>query len=452
MKQIVIIFVLLFAACSPHLQSPTLVAPERYLYAYEDNQGDIDLSANWWEMFGDTTLNRLVTEALVANKDIQTAASRIEEARASMRAARAVYLPLFSFGRSASVSGNGEGDVEQQYILEPAMSWELPLFGSLKQTTIASEANVKYAEWQYEGIKLALAAEVATTYFTLLQYRRDLDIAIRSSQLRKESATLIDSLFVRGMASGVNREQAINLVYTAEADVPMYQRAVRQSVLSLNLLLGNLPDSAVTISTSGRLLFDYKPLSIPAGVPSDVIYRRPDMMSAYSELVQAAAKAKGARIARFPTFNLTTDGGVASGNITKIFKTDSWVWSALLSLSQPIYNFGALKATERAAVEQYNQALLNYQQCFLSAIEDVESALVSISTYREQADKYRELVESNIRIANMTNALYSNGLSAYLDVIDAERTLYNSQMQYSNIIATQYINYINLCKALGGGF
>ena len=195
----------------------------------------------------------------------------------------------------------------------------------------------------------------------------------------------------------------------------------------------------------------YIPIAIPIGLPSDLLYRRPDVMSSYATMVSAAASAKLARVARFPLLSLTGEGGLISSDISKFFTKGSWSWSAMLSLTQPIYRFRALKNSEKVAVERYNQALLAYRQDFLTALSDVEKALVAISTYREQLAKYQELVQVNDTISKLTNQLYLNGLSAYLDVIDAERTLYNSQMEYSNLIATQYINYINLCKALGGG-
>lgn len=450
MKKIALIALLFVVGCSVKLQPPTLTAPQSYLYADSNNIGSLTLREDWWTMFGDTTLNRLVSSALAANNNLKTAASRIEEARDNMRSARSVFLPSFTLGRTVGLSGGG--GFAQQYAIEPAVSWEIPLFGSLRHATTSALADIEYAKWQYQGVRLALAAEVATTYFTLLQYRRDLDIAKRSSQLRKESAVLIDSIFVRGMATGVNREQAMNLLYTAEADIPLYERAVRQTLLSLDVLLGSNPDSLAYNATVGTLITDYTPIEIPAGVPSDIITRRPDMMSAYSALVSSAADVKSARVARFPSFTLTGEGGVVSDDIKKLFHADSWGWSVLLSFAQPIYNFGALKSREAAAVERYNQSLFAYNQCFIEALEEVESALVSIATYREETKKYSQLVQSNAKIAKMTTALYNNGLSAYLDVIDAERTLYNSQMQYSNIIAQQYINYVNLCKALGGGF
>lgn len=449
MKQIVIIFALLLIACSPKLQQPGVVAPKQYLYC-----GMVDttsISKKWWEVFADTTLNGLISIALQSNYDLQSAASKIEEARANMRTVRSKFLPSFDLGRSASISGNGSGSVTDEYILEPYASWEIPLFGSLKATTEGAKANVQYAIWQYRGVELSLAAEVATTYFTLLQYQRNLNTARESSRLRKQTAVLVDSLYVHGMATRLNREQAYSLLYTSDADIPLYERAIAQTKLSLNLLLGKAPEPIDYIIDDNILSTKDVNIEIPVGLPSDLLYRRPDIMSDYSALTAAAADAKLARIERFPTLTLTGDGGVVSGDITKLFAKGSWVWNAMLSLTQPIYRFGALRSGEKAAVERYNQAVIAYRKDFLAALSEVEKALVAISTYRVQLERYRALVNANSDINRLTKELYLNGLSAYLDVIDAERTLYNSQMEYSNLIASQYINYINLCKALGGG-
>lgn len=448
MRQIVIIFALLLVACNPKLQQPTIVVPDNYLYG--GCRDSIAIEDDWWKIFGDTVLNRLVAEALASNYDLQSAVSKIEESKANMKVARSKYLPSFDFGRSAAVS-QSDGDVVQQYVLEPYMSWEISLFGSLKATTTIAKADVEYAEWQYKGVKLSLAAEVATTYFTLLQYQRNLNTARESFRLRQQTAVLVDSLYVHGMATKLNREQAYSLLYTAEADIPLYERAVAQAKLSLNVLMGQEPKPLDYITNDNVISTKYIPIAIPTGVPSDLLYRRPDVMSSYVMLKSAAASAKLARVERFPTLALTGEGGLISGDISKLFTKGSWAWDVLLSLTQPLYRFGALRSGERAAVEQYNQALIAYRQSFLTALSDVDTALVAISTYREQLERYHLLVAANEQINRLTNQLYLNGLSAYLDVIDAERTLYNSQMEYSNLIATQYINYVNLCKALGGG-
>lgn len=438
-------------ACNPKLATPEVVPPAQYIYGAGFRSDSIELADGWWKIFGDTTLNQLVDRALAKNRNLKVAVSRIEEARHNLRIARSAYLPSFDFGISAGVSGGG-GDTEQTYQIARDLTWEAPLFGELRQTSDAVRANISYTEWQYRGVRLSLVAEVATTYFTMLQYRRDLEIARRSASLRRESATLIDSLFRRGMASGVNLEQAMNLVYTAEADIPLYERAVKQTALSLDVLLGETPDSVLYTNSELRLITDYTPLDIPTGIPSDILHRRPDIMQAWFQMQQSAANAGLARTARLPSFSIEVGGGTSASNITQLFLKNSWIWNAGLSILQPILHFGKLKHSEKIAIEQYNQSMFNYEQSFLQALSEVESLLISITTYRKETIRYKELVRSNTRIALATNALYSNGLSAYLDVIDAERTLYNSQMQYSNIVAQQYINYVDLCKALGGGW
>ena len=301
-------------------------------------------------------------------------------------------------------------------------------------------------------MRLSLAAEVATTYFTLLEYERDLAIARRSCTLRRESAALIDSMFRYGMSDGVALEQARSLVYTAEADIPQYERAVKQTRLSLDILLGETPQAADSTGAGLRLLVDRHPADIPVGLPSELLKRRPDIMEARYDMLQAAAEAGVARGARFPSIALTAKGGIASNSIKGLTAANPWAWDALGSLTQPLFAFGKLRRSELAAMERYTQAAKTYEQTVLTAFADVEKALVAIATYRGQAERYCELVVSNDRIATMTQALYRSGLSDYLDVIDAQRSLYQSQMGLVNLVAQQYINYVNLCKALGGGW
>ena len=439
-------------SCNPRLYTPTPDMPNDYLYGKADGDDSIGLSARWWEMFEDSLLNRLIDEALLRNRNLHTAVLRIEEARLSRKATRAAFWPSLSAAISAGVGGGSDTLTVQSYSIKPVISWELPLFGSLRHATARADASIGYTEWQWRGVRLSLAAEVATTYFTLLQYKRDLDIAERSAQLRRESATLIDSIFGRGMASGVHRAQALSLVYTAEADIPLYRRAVAQTLLSLDVLLGSNPDSLAHSTFNAQLITEYRPLTIPTGLPSQLLTRRPDIMQAWYQMKDAAAAVGVARTARLPVISLTAEGGRISDDVARLFNSRSWIWSAAASLAQPIFGFGRLRRSEQVARERYYQAVLQYEQTCIEALSEVEKALVSISTSREQTDRYRQLVESNGRISTMTNALYTNGLSAYLDVIDAERTLYDSQMQFSNIVAEQYINYVNLCKALGGGW
>ena len=445
----------LFIGCNPRLTTPQLATHEEYIFGTGFSRDSIALGQDWWQMFGDTTLNRLVVRALSQNKNIEIAASRIEQARHNLVVTRSTYLPSILGAISAEGKYESATDnIAQTYKILPQASWEIPLFGSLRHATRGAKAAIDYEVWQYRGVQLALEAEVATTYFTLLQYRQDLKIAQRSSELRREMVTLIDSLYNYGFASGVNLEQAHSLLYTAEADIPLYERAIAQTLLSLATLTGDTPETFINVGIDSRsaITNDYQPYDIAIGVPSDILHRRPDIMSAYYSMQQAAANVGLARSARLPSVTLTLFGGTATDKVSQLFSSKGWVADAMASIAQPIFNFGGLRRRELATREAYRQSLLAYEQSYIEALSDVESALVAITSSREELLRYAGLVKSYRNIAIMTYALYRNGLSGYLDVIDAERSLYTSQMQFENLVAQQYINYINLCKALGGGY
>jgi len=440
------------AACTPRLYQPQIDAPAHYVFADGFRQDSITIGYRWWEMFDDAALDSLITYALDNNRDLFTAASRVSEARAALASARAEFLPSADISIGAKADYDDAGGIRQQYAITPSVAWEIPLFGSLRHTTRAAKAQILAAEWNYYGVMLSLSAEVATSYFMLQQYNRDLEIARRSYVLRSETAALVDSMYRYGFANGVARRQAQSLVYEAESDIPLYERQVEQTQLALCTLLGVAPERFSPQTVSHRLTADYTPLDIPIGLPSDLLYRRPDVMASYYAMRQAEARVGIARSARLPSISLTADGGTMSSAAQDLFSGKSWIWSAAASLVQPIFAFGKLKRQEQAARDRYYQSLFAYEQSVIDALADVEKCLAAISTYRAEAANYARLLEANTEIADMTSALYINGMTAYLDVIDAQRNMYSSQMEYVNLIAQQYINYVNLVKALGGGW
>lgn len=447
-----LIFALACAACTPRFYPPKVDVPDGYLYGEGFPRDTAALASDWWRLFGDTVLDNLVQRALENNRDVAVAASRVEEARQNLGVVRAQFLPQVGIGVTAEGEYTPQTKIVQTYAVEPSLSWEIALFGQLRNAKRAARAQIASSEWALRGVRLSLAAEVATTYFTLLEYERDLAIARRSCTLRRESAALIDSMFRYGMSDGVALEQARSLVYTAEADIPQYCRAVEQTWLSMGILLGETPSRARLSGAGLRLLTDYRPADIPVGLPSELLKRRPDIRQAHFNMLQAAAQAGQARSARFPSISLTAKGGVASSSIKGLTAANPWAWDALGSVAEPIFGFGKLRNAEHAAMAAYTQSAKTYEQTVLTAFADVEKALVAIATYRSQTERTGELVLSNDRIATMTRALYRSGLSDYLDVIDAERSLYQSQMSHVNLVVQQYINYVTLCKALGGGW
>ena len=263
-----VIFALACAACTPRFYPPKVDVPDDYLYGEGFPRDTAALASDWWRLFGDTVLDNLVQRALENNRDVAVAASRVEEARQNLGVVRAQFLPQVGIGVTAEGEYTPQTKIVQTYAVEPSLSWEIALFGQLRNAKRAARAQIASSEWALRGVRLSLAAEVATTYFTLLEYERDLAIARRSCTLRRESAALIDSMFRYGMSDGVALEQARSLVYTAEADIPQYERAVKQTRLSLDILLGETPQAADSTGSGLRLLVDRHPADIPVGLPS----------------------------------------------------------------------------------------------------------------------------------------------------------------------------------------
>ena len=451
MRWLINIFVALCCfSCAPYLSSPDVDIPSEYIFGDMSSADSID--GYWWSIYNDEVLDSLERQALAQNKNLAVAASRVESARYSLSIARSAFLPSLD----AELSAEGEYTTIEgrsyDIAIQPTVSWNVSLFGALKYTSREAQAELLSTEWAYRGVILSLTKEVATTYFTILQCRQSLDIARHSHQLRVESAALMDSLLLYGSSTMLDREQAMSLVYTAAADIEQYSRALTQAELSLATLLGESPQTIKGNNFYRELSVESLPKAIPAGVPSDILYRRPDIMESYYELQSAAAGVGIAHSNRFPTISLTGSGGMFGSTVKELFSDGHWKWGAMGNIVQPMFNFGNLRNRERLALKAYDQARLRYEQQILTALEEVESALLSIATYRTQAEKYAKYVIANGRIAELTKALYSVGMYNYMDVISTEQTWYQSQLQMVELVAQQYINYANLVMALGDGW
>lgn len=436
-------------SCMPHLSLPDVDIPSEYIYgdvATEDSVG-----GNWWLIYNDDVLDSLERHAIMRNRDIAVAALRIESARYNLAAARSTFLPSVNAEVMAeSEYKTSQGD-SHEFVLQPTVSWSVSLFGALRNTKREAQADLLSAVWARRGVLLSLTTEVAKAYFTILQCQRSLDIAQRSHRLRVESAALMDSMALYGASSDLERNQANSLVYTAAADVAQYSRALAQARLSLTTLLGENPEASQD-DIYGELTLESMPSAIPAGIPSELLRRRPDIMESYYAMNAAAARVGIARSNRFPSISITGSGGVFGSTVKELFADGYWKWGATGGLVQPLFNFGGLRNKERIARVAYDEAVLDYEQTIMSALEEVESALVAIDTYRIQAERYVQYVKANGRIAELTKALYAMGMYDYMDVISTEQTWYESQLQLSEIVAQQYINYANLVMALGDGW
>ena len=438
-------------ACTPHLHLPKVDIPAKYLSSL-DQASAKPLESQWWKVFNAPMLDSLQTIALENNKDLKLAVSRIESSRYELSIARSEFLPEVEAEIGADAKYQTHEGTEYELNIQPNISWNVSLFGALRHTVGAARAELLSSEWAYQGVRLSLTTQVATAFFTILQYRESLAIARHSLQLRKESAALIDSLTHYGMSTGLDLDQAQSLVYASQADVEEYNRALAQAKYSLAVLLGKTPEYVVGLDWESALEIGSLPDAIPIGLPSDLLARRPDLMESHYELQAAASEVGIARSNRFPSIALTDEGGLIGSSVKELFTSGYWSWGAAAQLVQPIFSFGRLKRKEQIARVEYEDAALEYEKSVLTALKEVESALIAISTYRTQAEQYAEYVEANRRIAQLTMALYRNGMSNYLDVISTQQTWYNSQLELVQLTSQQYINYADLVMAIGGGW
>ena len=457
-------------AVTPPVIEP-IITPDEYVFA---QRGDttIVVGVGWWEIFGDTTLNRLMVLAVENNTDVRVAASKLLQARSTLTATRASLLPSLDLGLGAqatySEGSNGRKSIGQQYSILPSVSWEVDLFGGISGATEAARANLLATEWGYRATMLALQAEVAQAYFDWLQYARSEEICRRSLALREESQAKVDSLYHYGFASGSDRQQARALTATIAADIQSYRRAKLQANVALCTLLGTttellpLPQHTTECVHSraanldglycGHLTSAPLPVSVSAGLPSSLLERRPDVMEAFYNVEAAAAQTKVAHARRLPSFALTAEGGVLAYSLKGLTAHNPLYWLASAGLTQPLLHFGKLRSDEEVAVENWRQASLNYRQTVLQALADVESALVAIDTYNHQVVENLRLLEADAKVQRMTAALQAEGMVSYFNYVDAEYDLYSAQLNYIQLLAEQLTAYVTLYKALGGGW
>ncbi len=437
--------ILLFVGCASKLAQPAVQIPESFKYGNEVVV-ESDSVVVWWHNFADPMLQSLINEAIDVNRSIGATIAALNAARHNLRVAKSSYLPSLSLDVDAE-RYREERVYAAEYSITPTISWQIPLFGAYRATRDEYSSLAISKEWAARGAMLTLASDVATAYYSLLMYRAALEVSQSSCQLRSDATTLIDSMYRYGMSSRVDLEQARSLVYAAQNEVDSYIESIRLTELSLSLLLNRDVDfSLITLSLNEL----QTPAKVASGVPSDLLYNRPDLRESYFKMMSAMGAVGVARAAQFPSLALTVDGGLFSSSLSGLTLAKMLTWEWAVDLAQPIFNFAALKSQRKAAVADYEAALLSYEQSILDALKDVESALVEIGATREKSLSQRRYMDSYEQIARSTSALYRGGMSSYLNVVDAEREYLSSQISYIELIAQQQINYVNLFTALGG--
>jgi len=444
--------VLSLAACmlGPDFQKPVVETPE--YFQFDTIKEDSQVELKWWELFDDPTLKSLVSMALDENKNVRIAASRIEEARAALGFTKADGLPRIDIEASAS-RGNIAGGTKTEspnnnYYIAPVLNWEIDFWGKFRRANESALAQLLATEYSLRTIQISLISEVVSTYFLLLDYNQRLGISKRTLTSRLESLDIIQKRFDKGIIPEIDLNQAQIQKEIAAAAIPVHERLIAKTENGLSILLGRLPER---FEVGPDLNSQTIPPDIPAGLSASLLERRPDIKQG-EYLVQAQTARIGiAEAMRLPSISLTGILGVASDDLSTLTEGGA-AWSISGGLFGPLFNFGKNARRVEIEEERTKQALYQYENIVLIAFREVEDALVEVQTYRKQIAAVEKKLKAAQNAAFLSNERYDKGVTSYLEVLETQRTLFNVELELSEL-RQDYLNaYVKLYKALGGGW
>jgi multidrug efflux system outer membrane protein len=437
----------------PNYSRPTVTAPDAYRGANEATPAAASLAEQRWDtVFTDEVLQQLIREALERNFDVRIAASRILQAQAQYGVARADRYPTVQGQASAQVQHGSvvNGDTLPTVGLGQlglSAVWDLDFWGKYRRATEAAQAEILASEWGRRAVVSRLVSTVASTYFELRALDSDLEISQRTLASREESLRLTEVRERGGATSLVDVRQAEQLVINARAQIIDLQRRIEQNENELHVLLGSNPGAV----GRGRALVDqaHAP-EVPAGLPSALIDRRPDIREAEQLLIAANAEIGVARAAYFPQITLTGAGGVASTALTNLFTAGAW--SAAATAAQPIFNAGRNRSRVELATARREEAELQYLQTVQQAFREVSDALAGYRRLRELRETQETLVVAAQDARRLADLRYQGGATSYLEVLDSDTRLFIAQLALVQAQLDEQSAFVEIYRALGGGW
>jgi multidrug efflux system outer membrane protein len=408
----------------------------------------------WWEVFQDPQLQSLIRTALKNNYDVRIAASRVLQAQAQLGITRADQFPTLSAGGDiASQQSPKLGPIPAYEItqgqLTASAAWNLDFWGKYRRATQAARANLLANEWAQRQVMATLVAELATAYFQLRELDLELEISKRTFNSRTESLQLTQTLEQHGINSLLDVRQSEQLVFTAATTIPEFEREIAEDENAISVLLGNNPGD---VPRGLRLTEEPHSPEVPAGLPSSLLERRPDIRQAEQNLIAANAQIGVARAAYFPQISLTGTAGYESPALTNLFTGPAGIWNLAGSFSQPIFQGGRLKSNVRLAEAQHEQELLTYQQTIQGAFRDVSNGLISCRKFREFRIQQEHLLESAQDAARLSEVRFKAGTTDYLEVLTNETNSFSAELGLAQAQANELIALVQLYQALGGGW
>jgi multidrug efflux system outer membrane protein len=421
--------------------------------------------ATWWNKFNDTELDSLIDRAVHSNLDLRVAEARVREARAQGGIVDADFWP--SVDTSASYANARESANQPllgQLQLPPSVSlennvyqagfdasWEIDVFGGTRRANEAAGANIEAAVYSRQDVQVTLVSEVARNYVAARSFQRRLAIARRNIKAQQDTVALARDRYKNGLTNELDTEQAGTVLAQTEAQVPSLEQGLQASIHRLGVLLGQRPGALLTEMATEAPIPMTRP-KVPVGLPCDLLRRRPDIRNAERQLAAATAQVGVATADLFPKFSLTGDVGLQSVSTGDLFTAGSRFWSVGPTVQWRIFDAGRIRSNIRVQNARQEQALATYEKTVLTSFEDVENALVAYAKEQTRNPSLEEAVKASQSSLEISRRLYANGLTNFINVLDAERSLYQAQddLVQSDQAVTQ--NLIALYKALGGGW
>lgn len=446
---------LLLSSCAmgPNYERPKIETADNFRMA--EIEGESIANLPWWELLHDEQLQLLIRQALAENKDLKQAVASMEEFQARIFMARADFLPGINVSTNAPAFGTLGGFVVPgfptpfSYFGQGTLNWEIDIWGRVRRANEAARADLLAREENRRAVVLTLVSGVAQTYFDLLQLDMQLEITRRTLLSWEETVALSQHRLRGGVISRLDADQFEAERANVSARLAEIERQVIQKENELNVLLGKNPAPI----SRGRLLTDQVMLlEVPAGLPSDLLQRRPDILQAEQALAAATARIGMTKAARFPRITLTGLLGVASPRLANLLTSGTEYGMGGVGLAGPLLNAQTLGHEQRAFEAQSRRVLAQYEQTILVAFKEVEDSLVAVRTAKNQRKAQQEQVDALRSALQIANLRHQAGITSHLEVLVAKRSLFSAETALTSAHRLHLVSVVQLYKALGGGW
>ena len=455
-----ILCALFLQACNvgPEYKKPVTDVPSNFRAPADLSPSEVAAASAgdlaWSAYFQDPQLQALIQTALKNNYDLRIAAARVLQAQASLGIIRADQYPSVFAGAALSSQRTPRTRIFPQNEntsgqLSASATWNLDFWGRYRNATEAARANLLGTEWSRREVIVTLVSNIASAYFTLRAFDLQLEIARDALGARRESLRLTTSLADHGSTSLLDVRQAEQLVYTAAEEIPDFERRIQQQENLISILVGSNPGG---IARGLALTAQPHAPVIPAGLPSSLLERRPDIRSAEQQLISANAEIGVARAAYFPQISLTAEPGLQSSSLTNLFSGPAGLWTFAASLSQPIFTAGRIRSNVMLTEAQRDQFLLTYQQTIQGAFRDVADALVGYQKNQEFRAAQEKLTDSAKDASRLSNLRYNGGAASYLEVLTNETNYFAARLNLAQAQLNELLSMVQLYQSLGGGW